>query len=184
MKRATTPGGPYTVIGSSTSTNYVDSTAAAYINYYVVSAVNLAGEGPNSVEANVKMGFIVNYLTKDAGSYTGPAQISLHAITLPKDGNTSKVQFFNGTTLLATVTQDPFTYVWKNVPAGTYTLTDIATDSAGNTSTSQKLVITVNAPAGQMLSFLSPINGNSMVQHRSITMPDRVTVAVDQTIDQ
>jgi len=186
VKRATTPGGPYTVIGSSVSTNYVDSTLTEKVNtyYYVVSAVNLAGESPNSAEVSIKPSFLLNYLTKDTESYTAPAQISLHAITLPKSGSTSKVQFFNGTTLLATVTQDPFTYVWKNVPAGTYALTDIATDSAGNTSTSEKLVITVNAPAGQMINFQSSINGNSMVQHRSMTMPDRVGTAIDQTIDQ
>lgn len=53
IKRAETPGGPYTTIGSSTTTSFTDTTAAnGTTYYYVVSAVNIIGEGPNSIEAS------------------------------------------------------------------------------------------------------------------------------------
>ncbi|MFT3784186.1 MAG: cellulase family glycosylhydrolase [Nibricoccus sp.] len=55
VKRATVSGGPYTIVGSPTTTHYTDS---GLINtttyYYVVSAVNSGGEGPDSNETSVK----------------------------------------------------------------------------------------------------------------------------------
>jgi len=52
LKRATTNGGPYTVIATQASTTYVDSSLTNNLNYYyVVSAVNSAGESPNSNQA-------------------------------------------------------------------------------------------------------------------------------------
>lgn len=52
VKRSTTSGGPYTTAASPTSPSYTDTgltNGTTY--YYVVSAVNSAGESPNSAEA-------------------------------------------------------------------------------------------------------------------------------------
>jgi len=54
VKRAVTYGGPYTVIANVTTTNYTDATAANNTSYYyVVSAVDVAGESANSAQASV-----------------------------------------------------------------------------------------------------------------------------------
>jgi fibronectin type 3 domain-containing protein len=53
VKRGTVSGGPYTQIGTATTTSYTDTTVTngtAY--YYVVSAVDASGESPNSTEAS------------------------------------------------------------------------------------------------------------------------------------
>ena len=53
VKRSTTSGGPYTQVGAPTTTSYTDTgltDGTAY--YYVVSAVNSAGESANSSEVN------------------------------------------------------------------------------------------------------------------------------------
>jgi regulation of enolase protein 1 (concanavalin A-like superfamily) len=51
IKRSTTKGGPYTRMASVGGTNYVDTTVTnGETYYYVISAVNPAGESPNSPE--------------------------------------------------------------------------------------------------------------------------------------
>ena len=51
VKRALVTGGPYTVIASPAVSNYTDTDVENDTEYfYVVSAVNAQGEGPNSAE--------------------------------------------------------------------------------------------------------------------------------------
>jgi fibronectin type 3 domain-containing protein len=54
VKRSTTNGGPYnTAVASPTATNYTDTTVTnGTIYYYVVSAVNTAGQSANSAQAS------------------------------------------------------------------------------------------------------------------------------------
>src|SRR5277367_1718200 len=54
VKRSTTNGGPYgTAVASPTTTNYTDATVTnGTTYYYVVSAVNTAGQGGNSAQAS------------------------------------------------------------------------------------------------------------------------------------
>ena len=53
VKRSTTSGGPYTQIGAPTATNYTDTGLTNGTTYfYVVSAVNSAGESANSTQAS------------------------------------------------------------------------------------------------------------------------------------
>ena len=53
VKRSTVNGGPYTVIASPTSNSFIDAGVTnGMTHYYVVSAVNEAGEGPDSVQAS------------------------------------------------------------------------------------------------------------------------------------
>jgi cellulose 1,4-beta-cellobiosidase len=51
VKRATASGGPYNVVATTSSTSYTDAVANGTTVFYVVSAVNTAGESANSAEA-------------------------------------------------------------------------------------------------------------------------------------
>jgi len=55
VKRVTTSGGPYKAIAKVMGSYYVDTSATGeYSYYYVVSAVNSAGESANSPEDKAK----------------------------------------------------------------------------------------------------------------------------------
>lgn len=84
-------------------------------------------------------------------SYAAPAAITLTAdATDPDSGDSiARVEFYAGSTLLATDTTPPYAATWSGVAAGTYMLTAKATDSRGITAVSYTRTITV-LPAGAL----------------------------------
>lgn len=80
-------------------------------------------------------------------TFTAPALITINVTAADADGTVSKVEFYNGTTLLGSDATSPFSYTWNSVPSGTYTITAIATDNSGAT-TSAAITVVVNDPPG------------------------------------
>jgi len=78
-------------------------------------------------------------------SIKGSASLNIAASATDADGSITKVEFYNGTTLLQTVTSAPYTWTWSNVVPGSYTLTAIATDNSGKVATSSPVKISVLA---------------------------------------
>ncbi|MBI3731222.1 MAG: hypothetical protein HY254_23200 [Burkholderiales bacterium] len=74
--------------------------------------------------------------------------IILNATAADTDGTISKVEFLNGTTSIATVTQSPYKTNWENVAQGSYSITAKATDNLGVTTTSAPVpvAVTKNVP--------------------------------------
>ena len=54
-----------------------------------------------------------------------------------------QVRSYQGTTQLCTLRGLPYSWSWKNVPPGDYTLTSIVTDSNGNTTRSLPIHVKV-----------------------------------------
>jgi hypothetical protein len=89
---------------------------------------------------------------------TAPASFVLTATASGNNGATiSSVKFYNGSTLLATVTSSPYTYTWSNVTAGSYTITAVATDSKNNTNTSAAATVTVTSSTVTLTNFFSAL---------------------------
>jgi subtilisin family serine protease len=76
-------------------------------------------------------------------SYYEPASVPLNATAYDADGTIAQVNFFAGTTLIATDTTSPYALTWTNVPAGTYTVTAVAIDNSGASTTSTGATIQV-----------------------------------------
>jgi endoglucanase len=82
----------------------------------------------------------------------------------------TKVQYYNGSTLLGTATSSPYAVTWPSVPKGFYSITAVATDSAGQTNTSLPATVTV-LPTGAAPQLhvsgnkLEDANGNTVVLH-------------------
>jgi RHS repeat-associated protein len=105
-------------------------------------------------------------------SFTAPAAIPLAAAAADSDGTISKVEFFYGSTLIATSTEAPYSVVWTGVPEGTYALTALVTDNLGASIGSSIVNITV-ARAEPKLYFIE-------VDH--LNTPRRVSDAANTTV--
>jgi hypothetical protein len=84
----------------------------------------------------------------------------------------SRVDFYQGTTLLASDTTSPYGYTWSSVAAGTYSITAVARDDDGATRTSTAVSVTVNSATNQppTVSLTSPAGGASFTAGANITL--------------
>jgi hypothetical protein len=74
--------------------------------------------------------------------------ITITATASDPDGNVTRVEFRNGTTVLGQDTSAPYSYTWRNVPPGSHVLTARATDNAGGVTISSPVGITVRTKRG------------------------------------
>lgn len=82
----------------------------------------------------------------NGAAFLTPLQsITLTATASDRYGTINKVEFYDGGTLLGTVTSPPFTFAWTNPPVGTRTLTAHATNNLAATEISEPVVIAVGA---------------------------------------
>jgi GH18 family chitinase len=121
----------------------------------------------------------------NAATFTAPASITINANaadTAP--GTVSKVDFYNGTTLLGTDTTSPYSFSWTNVAAGTYTLTTKATDNQGAVGTSAAISVTVNTASNPAptTSITSPANNAAFSAPASITINANATDTAPGTV--
>lgn len=105
-------------------------------------------------------------------TFAAPANIPVCAYAFDPDGYVATVEFFAGTTSLGIRTNNPasaspvnpFCLLWSNVPPGNYSLTAVATDNGGASTTSDPVNVSVktvppptNVPP--IVSLISPQNG-------------------------
>jgi hypothetical protein len=88
----------------------------------------------------------------NGATFSAPATISIAANASDSDGTVTKVDFYANSTLLGTSTGAPYGITWSNAPAGSYSLTAVATDNGGATTTSSAVSITVNNPSSTLPS--------------------------------
>ncbi len=126
-----------------------NTTAFKYIRLYLPSPLRT---NTNVLELELYSPTTSN--TPPTINITGPANNATFVqgsnITITADANdvngvVTKVEFFNGATLLGTVTAAPYLYVWNNVQPNTYTIDAKATDDGGATTTAT-ITIAVTTP--------------------------------------
>jgi type II secretory pathway pseudopilin PulG len=98
--------------------------------------------------ANASPTISITQPTDGNSSFVAPASITISATASDSDGTVSKVDFYQGATLLGTDTTGPsYSYTWGSVAAGSYSLTAKVTDNDGAVTTSTAVNITVKAGA-------------------------------------
>jgi hypothetical protein len=95
----------------------------------------------------------------DGASYSTPATINLSASVTTNQNVIQYVAFYNGASLVASVTNSPYEYSWSGVTNGSYNLTAKVfynTNWTVISATNKVTVTSLNAPA------ISGISGNSL----------------------
>jgi chitinase/chitodextrinase len=109
--------------------------------YRLLGSCSGGGGGNNAPTAQITA-------PAQGASFTSPANITISATASDSDGTITKVDFFRGSTLIATDTTAPYSVSWTNVGEGAYSLTALATDNTGATGRSAVVNIVVNPPSG------------------------------------
>lgn len=101
---------------------------------------------------------VISILSPANGAiFTSPATINISSTASDIDGTITKVEYYNGTTLIGTGTGSGYALTWSNVSEGNYSVTAKATDNMGAIATSAVVSITVDA-APVSLVFTSRIS--------------------------
>ncbi|SFN30809.1 chitinase [Chitinophaga sp. YR627] len=130
---------------------YCPNTTSPLVNK--INAVFADGSTP------VNQAPVVNLTAPTANAtFTAPAGITVSANATDSDGSIRRVQFYNGGTSLGIDSVAPYSVSWSNVAAGTYSLTAVATDNSGASTTSAAVSITVTGGGTN-----PPVDNNKVV---------------------
>ncbi len=94
----------------------------------------------------------------NGANYLAPANISLSASVTANGHSLSKVQFYNGASLLGEKASAPYTYAWNSIGAGSYSLSARLVYDGTATMNSAAASVTVTNPM-PLIVLDSPING-------------------------
>jgi RHS repeat-associated protein len=175
-------------LGTSTAAPYSVSVTnvAAGSHLYGATATDNSGARTQSAQVSVTVNALptASITSPVAGAvFTAPASIAITANAADADGTVAKVDFYQGATLLGTSTAAPYSFAWTGVAAGSYSLTVVATDDRGGTTTSAAVAITVNALP--TVSITAPTDGAVFAAPATITVtasaadPDGTIAKVD-----
>jgi RHS repeat-associated protein len=144
-----------TLIGTATSAPYSVALSDAAAGVLTLTATAIDNRGASSTSAPVTV--IVNSLPsvlltspRSNAAFKAPASIPLAVQVADTDGSIANVEYFYGTTLITSLGAPPYSFVWTEVPQGTYALTARATDNLGGTVASVPVNVTVNAAEAKL----------------------------------
>jgi len=147
-----------TVSGPGTATFADPSASSATVTFnvegnYVLRLTASDGQYDSSDTVNVIVNPTINQAPSvsvtsptSSSTYNSPISLVITASASDSDGSISKVEFYDGISLLSSDILSPYSYSWSGVPVGVHTITAIATDDDGASKTSTAVSITVQNP--------------------------------------
>ena len=108
-------------------------------------------------------------------AFISPATVTIDAVASDPDGTVSRVEFYNGSVKLGERTAAPWSFTWKEVQEGTYSLTAAATDNSNSRTVSGAVTVVVEkaAPAINQVpsvAIATPMNNGSFEAPAIITL--------------
>ena len=105
-------------------------------------------------------------------TYAAGATVTLSATAADADGAVARVEFFQGGSKLGEDAATPYAFSWPNVPMGTYSVTAVARDGAGNATLSAPIqVIVTSSGVLQRGPYLNQGNDTSLVVRWRSSLP-------------
>jgi len=167
-----------TLLGSDTTSPYSYSWTNVVPGTYSLTAKATDNRGDTKT-TNITTFTVTNPLST---SLTAPANnniatagsaitVSANAATSKSGSTISKVEFYQGSTLIGSDTSSPYSISWTGAAIGTYSLTAKVTDSQGLTQTSSPISVQVKgATTPPTVSLTAPIANANFIAPASITL--------------
>jgi GH18 family chitinase len=147
-----------TLLGSDNSAPYTYAWANLPQGAYTIKAKATDNGGATAWSSivNFTVGTVANQLptvslNTNATAYTAAATVNMTALAADPDGTVAKVEFYEGTNLIATKITSPYTYTWAGVAVGNYSLKAKVFDNTNASTWSNTVNITVTAPSSNPL---------------------------------
>jgi hypothetical protein len=158
-----------TSLGNVASSPYKLSIALG-VGSHTLTAVATDNQGATTTSPAVTVSVLANMgnlpptvtITSPVNGATfsvAPVTIAIQAVASDPDGSVTNVQFFDGTVALGNVPSSPY-QLSAALAMGTHTLTAVATDNLGATTTSSVVTVSVGANLPPTIQITSPTNGS------------------------
>jgi hypothetical protein len=161
------------------------------VNHFSCRAYDNAGATGDSAVVPIRVialnkAPVVSLSIRGNTDLTAPSAIQFNAKATDDDGVVTKVEFYNGATLIGTDTVHPFGLKWNNVTAGNYVIVAKAYDNLGATGVSNEISLQVQQPnQPPSAAITNPSAGFNPMAPASVTIqavasdPDGSVVRVD-----
>lgn len=135
---------------------------------------------PISVTVKANVAPTVNIVSPvSPATFYSPGTLTLAVNAADSDGTVSKVVYYNGATVVGTVTQAPFSYGWANPAGGSYSIVAKATDNKGAVTSSSPLALTVKAAPVPVVSVTAPAQNAHFVAPATFNLTAAASVTGD-----
>jgi PA14 domain/Bacterial Ig domain/Divergent InlB B-repeat domain len=140
------------LIGSDTTAPYSFLWAGAGVGVHGITALAVDNVGANTTSAAVSVTVNPPGNTLPTVSLVAPADnssfvqgslITVTAAAADADGSVARVEFYDGSSLLATLTSPPYTIAGSNVALGTHVVSAVAVDNQGASTRSAPITLSV-----------------------------------------
>jgi hypothetical protein len=171
-----------TSLGADTTSPYTSTFTPTVAGTYSLTAVATDDLGLTTTSSTISV--TVTGGNAPSVAISSPANASLLAVgtantvtatATPVTGTIASVQFFANGVSLGTDTTFPYSATWSPVANGSYSLTALAIDTAGNQATSSAVTVTVAANVAPSVAIGSPANVSNPAEifRFTMTMPNQ-----------
>src|SRR5438876_8437560 len=138
-------------LGNQYTLNWIGVAAGTYS--LTAKATNDKGDTDLSDPVSITVNALPSVSLTSPGSnaaFKAPANIPLAVQVADSDGSIANVEYFYGATLITSLSAPPYSFVWTEVPQGTYALTARVTDNLGGAMTALAINVTVTASEAKL----------------------------------